>query len=793
MSLPPNILAALGPQLPPPSGGPGMVQVGPPSMPGLGPPPGLLQMQGMPGLAGPPPMPPGMMGPGSMLPGSDAGPIPGMGPMGMPPMGPPPGMMGMPPPEPPPSQPKALDNPMDDPIVQRMLYASYEAAMTDQEESKKGPFHPQWYTDSKETMYPKPSESDIQDKAQRDATAYAALLDRFQDDLDLLSSDARLAGTYPDFDPENEESFYSSALVAEKNLIKAKIGGIEPIFASRNKSVAERDKVQDTEDFIYALDEEADRQFHAEFGGHRKMALADNALVYGRMVQRNLPNWKTDDDGIPFSMKVMDPSIVFPTFEGPHGLGTVTCRYIQSVRMVIRDHPQYAKDIRTKVMPANDKRDDALLLDDDVEVTEYWDRRWFALLVDSKMIIPPQEHDLGEPPFVYTLVERGETTHTTSPRNASSRSRNNQTGVPTGRRQADILHRGESFVASRRRTHAQKEAVLGIMATELRNKTNPPIIVEQDDFAWEKGMPEITGARGGRSQVWKNHEEAKPYPERPAPQEYGPLLQAAAEDLSREGMPPTSYGINRNSNVSGYAVDQLNDTGMDKMTPELLAMQSFFTACHNQLLRMMKNFGHLLGKKGDRGKVTVSRNYPVKGQGKHGEYAEITAYTIRCAGCETLTKMNTLSLQSMGPLANTLQMVQNMGLITREDAVRMLQLPGYRNPEETIKKVDLEKMKDQPEYKMAELIRWLIEDGDEGDKILADFLAKQLMTGRLKEAQALGSGAPGMGAPGSQGPGPMAGVSMPPMGQPPGPGSGPPPGPGGPPPGLPGLPPPGMM
>lgn len=735
-----------------------------------GPPPGLLP----PGM-GMPPMPPGGMGlpPGMhMLPGSAAGPIPGMQNLQAPPPAPPP--------------PPALNNPMDDPIVSQMLFATYQGHILDIEESRRGPFHPKWYEESKDILYPKPKAEDILAKCDRDQTRFQSLLDRFQDDLDLLSSDASLAGTYPDFDPENEESWYSSALVAEKNLIKAKIGGIEPIFESRNQSFAEKAKVQDVEDYLYALDQEADRQYTAEFGGHRKMAIADDSLVYGRIVQRNLPNWKAGPGELPFTMKLMDPSTVFPTFEGPHGLGTVTVQYTQSVRMTIRDYPQYAKKIRTEIMPKNDTRDEALMLDDEVRISEYWDRQWFALAMDGRLLVGPEKHDLGEPPFVYVITERGETTHTSSPRNArGNRTRN---GSVNGRNQEDMVHRGESFLATRRRTHAQKEAILGVMATELRNKTNPPIIVEQDDFAWEKGMPEITGARGGRSQVWKNHEEAKPYPERANPQEYGPLLQAGQEDLSRDGMPPSAYGINKNSNVSGYAIDELNSAGLDKMTPDILAIQNFYQQSHDQLLRMTMNFGHLLGEEGERGIIKISRSVPYRHRGKSGDTAEISSYTVRCAGTETLCKMNSMSLQSMGPMANTVQMLINMSIIDRATAVRMLQIPGYRNPEELLRKADLDKMKEQPEYKLASLVKWLVEEGDEGDKILAEFLAKQLMTGRQKEMQALQpGGAPGQISPGAPGPGLSSGISLPPMGQPPGPGSGPPPGGppmGGPPPGM---------
>lgn len=772
MPMPPGLLAALGP-------GPGAM---PTNMPG----PGLGPMNAMP-TGGPPMMggmPPGLS---SLLPGSDAGPIPGLqglqpppplppGPMGGP-GAPPPGMQAMmqPPPE-------AMTNPLDDPLVMQLLHQTFEQKMLDAEESKKGPFHPSWYEDTKNLMYPKPSATDMLEKINRDYTRFTPLLDRFQDDLDLLSTDANLTGTFGDFDPETEEAFYVSALVSEKNLIKAKIGGVDPIFESLCTKPKEQGKRQDVEDFLYALDAEAERQYTSEFGGSRRMALADDSLVYGRMIQRNLPNWKGDDDRIPFSMRLMDPSTVFPTFGGPHGLETVTVQFVDPLRSVIRAYPRYSKEIREKVMSKQtDRSDKFLMLDDDVRVSEFWDRRHFALFVEDELIIGPWEHDLGEPPFVYVITERGNSTHTIAPRDARTRGRN---GSTVTRRSQDIIHQGESFIAARRRTHAQKEAILGTMMTQMRNKTNPALIIEQDDFAMEKGMPEITGARGGRSQTWKNHEEAKGWPERADPTEYGPLLQAASEDLSREGMPPTSYGINRNSNVSGFALDELNSAGMDKMAPDLIGMQHFYQACNEQILRMVMNFGHLLGKKGERGAIKVPRLYPDKSKGRAGDMATVSSYTVRCVGVQTMCKMNAISIQDMGPLANTVQMLVNMKVIERADILRLMQLPGYRNPEQKLKQVDLDEMKQQPEYKLAQLIKYLIEE--ENDEVTAAFLAKQLAQGRMKEQQANGGAPNGVspGAPAPVPPQPMGGISLPSMGQPPGPGSGPPPGP---PPGLPGM------
>ena len=753
--LSPDMLAALGPQsgLPPiPPGG--QMIIPPPMPPGLGPPPGMLAMQGMPDLQ-------------SMLMGNPVGGIPpmppggGMNPPGMPgPLGPFPTPMGEPVP------PSSLADPLQDELVMAMLFEQYQTEMEEKEADKKGPFHEEWYTDAKEALYPKPDLDEVIHKAQLDKARYQGLIDRFGEDIDLLSDNADMVGVFKDFDPESEESWYSSALTAEKNLMKAKIAGIDPGFSMVHQASTDKDHVQDVEDFLYAAFDEAKRQYTNAHGGDYRMAVAEHSLVYGRIIQRNLPDWKGETrNGVPFVQTLIDPATCFVTREGHRGIGTVTRWYVQALGDLMADQPKHSKTIRNKLM-SKEIEGRRRQLTDEVEVIELWNRRWFCLVADNEMIIEPVEHDLGEPPFTYVVVERGESTATNSPTNSLSR---NQT---TNRNVEDNKHRGLSFAAYRKRVHAQKEALLGSIFTQHRTNQNRPLIVSQDDFAMEKGMPEVTGRRGDRSQLWKNHEDLLPYPDVVAVENIGPLLQSNSEDMSRDSLPPSAYGINQNSNVSGYALNELNMSGHDKLTPDLLAIQAFYAANMAQMLRMVKNWGHLLGKKGDRGTMLVPRQYP---RNKETGVTKITPYTVRCVGDVVDCKMTTVSLENIAGMAQTAAVLKQNGWLTDEQAIVWLELPGRRDPQATIQQRRLDEAMDHPEYKLASLIEYLLEEGED---VKAQFLAKQLDTGRKASQPQPPGGAP----PG--GPGQIGGTSLPPLGQPPGPGSGPPAGMSAPPTGL---------
>ena len=717
--------------------------------------------------AGPPMGPPPPMGP--VPPRMPMGPPMGPMPPGMPPIGPPPGMPGMPPmgmpptggaPQgmgglmPPPPEPPTMD-PLGDPLVLEMLAEEFAKFQAEQKERKeKGPFHESWYEDSKSYLYQKPNLTTIHHKANADKARYQTLIQRFHNDIELLKDTSDLSGVFKGFDPENEEAWYSSALTAEKNLMKAKIGGIDPVFNLVHQGETKDEYVQDVDDFIYEAFEETQRQYSASTGGDYRIAVAEHALVYGRIVQRNLPDWERGSKhGVPFVTTLIDPATCFVTREGSRGIGTVVHWYTQTIAELMGDYPKYSRKIHNRIV----KKETNRTLDDRIEVIAYWTRRYFALVADGQMIVEPYEHDLGEPPFTYVVVERGESTATRSPWAGTESNLANATSLE------DDARRGLSFMAYRKRSHYQREALMTLLLNAARRSQNEPIIVEQDDFAMEKGMPEIDGGIGSRSQTWKNHESVMPYPARPNMQDIGPLVQSSLEDMSREAMPPGSYGINMNSNVSGYAVNSLSQEGLDKMTPDLAAIQQFYAQNASQMLRIYKNWGHLLGEKNNRGTMEIPRRYD---RDKSYGTTVISPYTVRKAGCVVKCKMTNVDLAHMAGMANTVVSLMNAGLLTKEQAIVWLQLPGARDPSATLHQVDLDEAKTVPEYKIATLVKDRIEAGD---PVFAGFLAKQLDAGRKREREQGGGGPPGGG-----GPGPIGGVSMPPMGQGPGPGSGPP-------------------
>jgi hypothetical protein len=135
----------------------------------------------------------------------------------------------------------------------------------------------------------------------------------------------------------------------------------------------------------------------------------------------------------------------------------------------------------------------------------------------------------------------------------------------------------------------------------------------------------------------------------------------------------------------------------------------------------------------------------------------------------------------LGTMANALQIVQSLGAVSREDIIRALGMPGSRNPRQKIKQVDLEKIKQAPEYQLKNLLKYVVEE--EEDPAAADFILAMATKMKMKEAAATqgtmnAAMPPRPPGPGGPSPASMPGQSLPGLGHPPGTMGGRPPGTG---------------
>lgn len=718
-------------------------------------------------------MPPGGMPPQPMMPG----PAPMMGPppmpgMGMPPMGPPPGLMGPMPGMPPMLPPMAPQPPMGGGLAE--LVALLSLLPTEQEDPT--PEREPWQEP------PEPDEAMMTAKIQADRTDYAALLDRFQRHIAFLDMENPNVGVNPYFDEDVEHYWASSMLRDEEELTVSTLGAADITYLAEARTSADRDEAEMKESFLYYLRKEAIRQFSKQGFGSRQMAEIKNIWRYGRLVSRNTLNLSGKGQKCPYRMDLLDPATVFPTWDGlgENGIETVTRAYQSTVRQALAEHclgkdRKKAEDKLFKNKPkGKSQSSERMTMDSEVEVQEYWDRKWYAVRAGGIYIKGPVAHNLGEVPFIYTFMELGDASNTQSP----TRSRFTN-GASLRNSRKDMLARtGQSAIAGRIIGHTQRESILGILFTNFMEARNPATVEVSPIGTDGEPATELSAAEGARNKLPPGA-NVIPFPKAEVPQATGALMQAASEDLSRSSKSPASYGLTP-AQTSGYALEGMNESSKHKDEPIIDCLQRHLSEQAEQLLRFYADWGHLLGEDGNRGHLRVPYQHPGPDSEPTFDLTpDIIERTGTCVECE----VSILRLQTLSQVMNAINLAKQNGLITREEGIRMAKLPGYRNPQRTMKEIEIEKIKEAPEYLLAQMLKYAVEV--DNDPLLAEVIIKQLGMAKM---QGGGQGGPPPGAPpGGGGPAQVPGMSLPGMGMPPGQMGGRPPMPGGGgPPGMPG-------
>ena len=707
-------------------------------MPG-GPPPGMMG-------GGPPPgMMPGGPDPAAMM-GGQLPPNPLAAQMGMAPspfanlpgIGQDPLGLGLPP---------EIAVMLNDPMVADMFKRMLEG------KPKQGPNYPKWF---RAKDYPKPTIAEVQMKSRNDKELFRLLLWRFSRDRDILRM--ATSGVFRDFDKEEEIAYRDASLVFDMQLIQNLLGGAELSYDAKPRTT---EGAQDTEkkvDFLQALRVQAEHQHYLSTGMSLAMDEVKTATTYGHLVARILPNFLAEDDEIPISYDLMDISTCFPTWEGARGLKTMTRVYSSTMGQICATWDQDGKNqIKAKMISqpiVKGGKQDICQDDDEFEVIEWWDRLNCMIVVRGVEVYSYQ-HKFGFVPFVYSRSPLGDAGPIRAENMAAY-----DLSASTLTRQLDIVGKGLSHVAFSRLVHEQREAILSRMMTMVDRDSDPPIWIEQD-LSQYGDTPDISLRKGTISTFKMGYE--KPI-QTPMPQGYQfiPPMMAALNEASQRGlMPPSAYGVQSNANLSGVANEGMNESGLDKLTPWQLMLTQHHGEAGEMALRFVRDWGHLMGPEGSKGEIPFERAQVSPGQ---DPMWQLTPQILHDQGIKVTSRLTSPRLNNLMMLGNSVGAWMNLGLMEKTEA---LKLRGVRDPIAAIRRLRIQEFEDTDEYKKAQIVTWLREEGRIQEAALVLFFMQQA-------AQPQGGGGPG-------GPGGMPGApgSMSPTGQmggapPGGPGSGPP-------------------
>lgn len=627
-------------------------------------------------------------------------PPPGMPPMGMgmdpmmppppPPVDPmlPPGMMG--------PEPSLMDPPPMEPILPEPPPAVEIPAVV-----KVGPTLPRWYRKPKA-----PRPEDVLADAQQEKEDHRHRLDHVHEMYDVLSG-ARVGQFERDTDlieSGEVEIFRLTDITDEHNAACTWVAGMDVSFEAKSRDVVDRDEASAKEDFLTFLYERWAAR-HAEAGfGHLQWSLSDTLQRTGM-----LATWIRDDpsDGeLGIDIRVIDPSSIFPVYEGARGLAKVYRVYQATASDVLGnfgdDEGEVERKIRKIARSESSGRYDHRY---EGECIEYYDRHWAMVLFEGTMI-RRWEHGLGTPPFVITPGCFGQQGFTRIPAPHRVWDREDIIrGVPiTSSRSEDLAGIYQPFLYRRLRSHYQEEALAGRLMTMARRTLNPPTVLKQGLLSQQDGIPDIDTSEGGTTAI-RDDDALEPFPSTPDPSIYQPLMMLVGQNRQTSMPPSLVMGQGIPAQTSGTAIDIASQNGLEKWTPLVLCLEAHLSHVGQRALEIIRDWGDILGGEGNLGVIEVPRRNPSDGATEISPYHELTPEMVRRSGTRVVSRMSKFNPLTLGAVANALIMLKSMNAIDQRSIIR---IAGYDpDIEGVLQRIEEDLLNDVPEIKQSKTLRTL--------------------------------------------------------------------------------------
>lgn len=582
-------------------------------------------------------------------------------------------------------------------VVQEAIDAQVEALTT--------PLYPRWYKDSD---YPEPDPGDAFSKVKVLEGEFGSLRSQIHEDYRTLRMET--FGAFGDFNPDDDDAWIDSGIMSEVELIAYQLADSDLSFDAPVTTMADEDASERKIDFAAACYEDAKRQHSTSGHGSLPLDKARTLLTTGRLAWHATLNLDAEEGEMPFNETLLDPATCFPVFENKRGLKTMARVYTTTVADAVgafstADNPlDYMYEergpdgkFRTKYRPHQT-----------ATVTEYWDRRWRIVWINTEVVLGPVPHDYGFVPFVYKLGGLGMPGYMSDPTTMRSSDLDRiSVGQSWNPRDVSNPNKGMSLVRLLRTPHMLREAVLTKIMTGFDKSMNPPTDVYMDDMTYPQGTPERSNEKNAVNPVKMGRQEFRVQDVDPSPQLMNVMLAGAEENVGRLKLPPTAHGMNDKSNVSGYATNSLNESGQVKLVPHKKVLEEFETECMEMRMRMFRDWGHLVqqGEYGTQGELTV----PYSDVDAEGPRAFLLhPHDLRNTGTRMKVRMRSLSVQMLGVTGNAVNILMSAGLMDKMSALRLLEDP---NPHKTLRRIRMDQMLEDPVVQEMRAIEALREQG----------------------------------------------------------------------------------
>lgn len=626
------------------------------------------------------------------------------------------------------------------------------------------PQYPKWY---RPEDYPKPNAAKALEKATQLEAEFAVVRNRMLEEIKLARGEKSgiFKSDKDDADSGDLDIWTDTAIQGEIELIAYQLADSTLSFDATPRKRDDEEEAAKKVDFAQACMEHS-RTLHARSGnGNLALEKAKTLLTTGRLAWHCMLNLDADEGEMPFIEQLVDPTSCFPVFEAHRGMRLMVRKYQTTIGEAVAQHDTVDNALTAKFIlepmarnPDKHKRRE----EEACEVTEYWDRRWRVIFIDGEIAKEPMEHAYGFVPFVYMLSALGLPAYMRDPASQTGSVGTTGFGSTWHHRDAAMQHKGVGLPSVLKQPTALREAIYSRMLTAYGKFVDPPIVVEADDITHPQGVPEISRKRGDASLIKMGHQSVQDIVAHPNSNVLAPILQGVSDNSARVMLPPTAHGQNDHSNVSGYATQGLNEAGRIKLVPWLKTLEDFERECMMMRFRMFRDHGWMVNtasEGGDYGTIIVPRHEAMPGE---DQVVDLSPGDLKRAGIDINVNLTFMPLQMLGPVANAIGILMQLGIEDEIGAMKLLNVP---NPYKKLERIRDNKFYNDPDYLEAKALQKLSRTDPD---LAAYFMVKKQMQMQAEQMEQAGPPAGPTGPPGAMGDSQAA------MGRPPGPGSGPP-------------------
>lgn len=476
-------------------------------------------------------------------------------------------------------------------------------------------------------------------------------------------------------------------------------------FEKSGRGVIEDEEVDAVLDYSRLLiDQWKDEFSEQDDNGDLMMALPDTAGATGMLAAYVAPKPSNEETGVSFRM--LDPSAVYPVWEGERGLAKVYLAYLADADHVVGHYGDNGGRVERKVRKI--VRNDTRAVDDGAELVEKevivrYDRQWVTILWGGDLIWQYQ-HGLGDVPVLIQSSGVGMQGFMNSPNPIISGSDTDilVMGADYWRansRQLDMARKSQPPLWRRVAAHAFEEALATRIGYSVTRATkDPPIVIKQGVMSAAEGEPEVDVGEKGRI-LLRADDAIEEYPMGGDPQVMATLLTIVGQN-SQTGM---AIGvINPNpggAQASGNAIDMLKQDGNERWAVITLMIEKFLAKCVSRALSYVEKEGDAFGDYEDPGVLLVPRSRPSRLMGKTDPH-EFTPEIVARVGAKVKVFLRKFNSSSLPPLIQALLMGQSAGLMSQKTAVSLI--GAVEDIEEEIRRIKEDQLSATPELMAAE-------------------------------------------------------------------------------------------